>query len=99
MEYRRGYPAVINSEKETINVLETTQELFGNEAAIEVERPSMAGEDFGFYQEIFPGAFFFVGSGSEESESTYVWHHPKYNVDDRFFLTAAPLMASLIFKG
>ena len=98
LDYRRGYPAVINSEAETMNVLETTQELFGNEAAIEVEHPSMAGEDFGFYQEIFPGAFFFVGSGSEESESTYVWHHPKYNVDDRFFLTAAPLMAALVLK-
>ncbi|MEQ8579646.1 MAG: amidohydrolase [Balneola sp.] len=98
LDYRRGYPAVINSETETMNVLETTQELFGNEAAIEVERPSMAGEDFGFYQEIFPGAFFFVGSGSEESESTYVWHHPKYNVDDRFFLTSAPLMAALVLK-
>ena len=58
----------------------------------------MAGEDFAFYQEHFPGAFFFVGSGSEDSESTYVWHHPKYNVDDRFFLTAAPLMASLVFN-
>ena len=97
LEYRRGYPAVINSESETLNVLNKTKELFGNESALEIERPSMAGEDFGFYQQIFPGAFFFVGSGSEDSESTYVWHHPKYNVDDRFFLTAAPLMAALVF--
>ncbi len=99
LKYRRGYPAVINSEIETANVLGSTKELFGESAALEVERPSMAGEDFGFYQEIFPGAFFFVGSGSEDSESTYVWHHPKYNVDDRFFLTAAPLMAALVFEG
>lgn len=99
LKYRRGYPAVINSEIETVNILKTTKELFGESAALEVERPSMAGEDFGFYQEIFPGAFFFVGSGSEDSESTYVWHHPKYNVDDRFFLTAAPLMAALVFEG
>lgn len=99
LKYRRGYPAVINSEIETVNILKTTKELFGESAALEVERPSMAGEDFGFYQEIFPGAFFFVGSGSEDSKSTYVWHHPKYNVDDRFFLTAAPLMAALVFEG
>lgn len=98
LNYRRGYPAVINTEKETLNVLNSTRDLFGNKAAIELERPSMAGEDFAFYQEHFPGAFFFVGSGSEDSESTYVWHHPKYNVDDRFFLTAAPLMASLVFN-
>ncbi len=96
--FNYGYPAVINSEKEALNVLNASRELFGEEATIELDRPSMAGEDFAFYQEYFPGAFFFVGSGSEESESTYVWHHPKYNVDDRFFLTAAPLMANLIFS-
>jgi len=98
LNYRRGYPAVINSETEALNVLNTAKELFDEHAAIEIERPSMAGEDFGYYQEIFPGAFFFVGSGSEDSESTYVWHHPKYNVDDRFFLTAAPLMAALVLN-
>jgi len=99
LEYRRGYPAVVNTENEAINVLKSTKELFGEDAAIDLERPSMAGEDFAFYQEHFPGAFFFVGSGSDESESTYVWHHPKYNVDDRFFLTAAALMATLVFEG
>ncbi|HCI72732.1 MAG TPA: amidohydrolase, partial [Balneola sp.] len=83
----------------TAKVIEASKNLFGENSILEIERPSMAGEDFGFYQEIFPGAFFFVGSGSDESESTYVWHHPKYNVDDRFFLTAAPLMASLVFNG
>ena len=99
LNYRRGYPAVVNTENETSKVIEASGKLFGENSILEIERPSMAGEDFGFYQEIFPGAFFFVGSGSEESESTYVWHHPKYNVDDRFFLTAAPLMASLVFNG
>lgn len=93
--FNKGYPAVTNTEAETKNVFSVMKALFGEDSAIEMERPIMAGEDFSFYQEYFPGAFFFVGSGSEESESTYVWHHPKYNVDDRFFLTAAPLMVSL----
>lgn len=97
--FNKGYPAVTNTAKETESVVSTMQELFGEESAILMERPIMAGEDFSFYQEHFPGAFFFVGSGSEESESTYVWHHPKYNVDDRFFQTAAPLMASLALNS
>ena len=96
--FNKGYPAVINTASETENVFSTMKELFGEASAIELERPIMAGEDFAFYQEHFPGAFFFVGSGSADSDSTYVWHHPKYNVDDRFFLTAAPLMASLVLK-
>ncbi len=96
--FNKGYPAVTNTECEALKVLENTRKLFGDEAAIELERPIMAGEDFAFYQQHFPGAFFFVGSGSAESDSTYVWHHPKYNVDDRFFETAAPLMATLVFQ-
>lgn len=97
-KYLKGYPAVINTEAETMKVFETTQKLFGEEALVRKERPTMAGEDFAFYQQHFPGAFFFVGSGSEKSESTYVWHHPKYNVDDGFFKIAAPIMASLVFN-
>lgn len=97
--FNYGYPPVINSEKEANLVMQTTKDLFGEQSLIEMERPTMAGEDFAFYQEILPGAFFFVGSGSPDSESTYVWHHPKYNVDDRFFLTAAPLMISLALSN
>ncbi len=96
--FNKGYPAVNNTPEETEHVVREMQELFGEETALIMERPIMAGEDFSFYQEHFPGAFFFVGSGSDDSESTYVWHHPKYNVDDRFFQTAAPLMASLALR-
>jgi amidohydrolase len=95
--FNRGYPAVINSEKEAKTVLSTMEKLFGKGSAIELKRPVMAGEDFAFYQKHFPGAFFFVGSGSKESDSLYPWHHPKYNVDDCFFEVATPLMVSLVF--
>ncbi|MCH2449619.1 MAG: amidohydrolase [Gracilimonas sp.] len=96
-QFNRGYPAVINTEKEAQTVLNSAKELFGQESVVEMRRPIMAGEDFAFYQKHFPGAFFFVGSGSEEADSLYPWHHPKYNVDDRFFEVATPLMVSLVF--
>lgn len=97
-DFNRGYPAVINSEKEANLVLESARKILGNDKVIELRKPVMAGEDFAFYQKEFPGAFFFVGSASKEADSEYPWHHPKYNVDDRFFETATPLMASLIFE-
>jgi len=97
-EFNRGYPAVINSEKEADLVLKSARKILGNDNVIELTKPVMAGEDFAFYQKEFPGAFFFVGSASKEADSEYPWHHPKYNVDDRFFETATPLMASLIFE-
>lgn len=97
-EFNRGYPAVINTEKEAQTVLETARKLIGEDSVVELRRPVMAGEDFAFYQQHFPGAFFFVGSRSETADSKYPWHHPKYNVDNRFFDTATPLMVSLVFN-
>lgn len=96
-DFNYGYPAVINSEKEAQTVLNSARELFGEDAVIELRRPVMAGEDFAFYQQHIPGAFFFVGSGSEAAGSQFPWHHPKYNVDDCFFEIATPLMVSLVF--
>jgi len=94
-QFHEGYPAVINDEKTTAKLKEAAIRVIGEEGFIEMERPVMAGEDFAFYQEHFPGTFFFLGSGSEEAGSTWSWHHPKYNVDERCFLTGAPLMAAI----
>jgi amidohydrolase len=96
--FNEGYPAVNNDEKLTSGVIEIAKKLIGENAVIELEKPIMAGEDFAFYQEHFPGVFFFLGSGSEEAGSTWNWHHPKYNIDESCFLTGAPLMAALAFR-
>lgn len=97
-EFDYGYPAVINAKGATESVMETAGSLFGEEAVKVLDDPIMAGEDFAFYQEYFPGAFFFLGSGSEESGSTYSWHHPQYNIDEACFKTGAALMAALVFQ-
>lgn len=90
-----GYPAVINDEGTTENMQNVAVELLGEKSVEEIERPVMAGEDFAFYQEHFPGTFFFLGSGSEETESIYPWHHPKYNGDERSIKTGVMMLAGL----
>lgn len=93
--FNEGYPSVTNDEKLSETVKAAAKKIFNEQAVMEMEKPIMAGEDFAFYQEHFPGAFFLLGSGSAETGSTWSWHHPKYNVDERCFLTGAPLMAAL----
>ncbi|WP_138431805.1 M20 metallopeptidase family protein [Fodinibius saliphilus] len=97
-DFDYGYPAVINTEWAAENVKDAATELLGNGNVKLLEEPIMAGEDFAFYQQEFPGAFFFLGSGREETGSTYSWHHPQYNIDEDCFITGAALMASLVFK-
>lgn len=97
-DFDYGYPAVINTDWATENVIAAAGKLLGGENVKQLEEPIMAGEDFAFYQQHFPGVFFFLGSGSEKSSSTYSWHHPRYNVDEECFLTGTALMASLVLN-
>ncbi|WP_445664492.1 M20 metallopeptidase family protein [Fodinibius sp. AD559] len=97
-DFDYGYPAVTNTDWATDNLVHAAQTILGDKQVHLLDDPIMAGEDFAFYQQEFPGAFFFLGSGSEKTESTYSWHHPKYNIDEDCFLTGAALMASVVFE-
>ena len=97
--FNEGYPAVDNDEQCTQNIIQSANELFGDDRMIELETPVMGGEDFAFYQQEFPGAFYFLGSRSEEADSGWSWHHPKYNIDEKAFLTGSALMAGLALKS
>jgi len=94
-QFNVGYPALINDEAVAQTILETGKKLLGEDEVIELQKPLMAGEDFSFYLEHFPGAFFYLGTGSDEADSKWSWHHPRYNVDERGMLTGAEMLAGL----
>lgn len=95
-QFREGYPAVVNDETCTKTVIQTARKVTGHEDISVLEKPVMAAEDFAFYQQHFPGAFFFLGSGSTKADSQWSWHHPRYNVDEDAFRTGASVMAGII---
>lgn len=57
LDYEKGYPPVVNHEKETDIVRQCANRIVGPEAVIELE-PNMIGEDFSYYLEHVPGSFF-----------------------------------------
>lgn len=97
--YNPGYPPVLNDAELTTRFFELAKEEMGEESVQELDRPIMAGEDFAFYQQKFPGCFFFLGSGSEKEDARWEWHHPKYNVDEQSLKTAVRVMLKLALKG
>ncbi|MDI6401928.1 M20 family metallopeptidase [Balneolaceae bacterium ANBcel3] len=90
---KHGYPPVINHPETTEKLLDAA-----GETAILMEKPIMAGEDFSFYLKEIPGTFFFLGSGSEEADSHYSWHHPRYNVDEDCLKTGIRILLKLVLK-
>ncbi len=76
--YEEGYAAVINDEQAAATVLAAARAELGDDAIMDTE-PIMGGEDFSAYLEKAPGAFFWVGAGSEDAVSH---HHPRFTIDE-----------------
>ncbi|GAB1531707.1 MULTISPECIES: M20 family metallopeptidase [Brevibacillus] len=89
--YERGYPAVINHEKETAIAREAAIAAFGA-GRVESMKPLMGGEDFSYYLEKVHGAYLFVGAGNPEKLATYPHHHPRFDIDEDAMLIAGELL-------
>jgi metal-dependent amidase/aminoacylase/carboxypeptidase family protein len=89
----------MNDPETTEHFFDLAKEVLGEQGVALQAKPIMAGEDFAFYQQQFPGTFFFLGSGSEACDARWDWHHPQYNVDEKALLTGAAMMSALAFRG
>ena len=93
LDYVKGYPPVVNHEKEANYYLEDGSTIEGIEEVVEVP-PTMGGEDFAYYLEEKPGAFFFTGA-KIEGRKEYPHHHPKFDIDER----SLPVAAKALLHG
>ena len=76
-----GFPAVINNADYSKVIGEAGAIVLGKDNVITVN-PVMGGEDFSYYLEKVPGAFYFIGVGNTEKGIVYPQHHPKYDIDE-----------------
>ena len=74
VDYKRGYPVMVNSEAQTEFAAEVAKSVAGKCGFAD---QTMGGEDFAFMLEERPGAYIFVGNG----EGADV-HHPEYVFSD-----------------
>ena len=94
INYKLGYPTVVNDEKEAERFFNVSSELFGAEAVHESPL-IMAGEDFSYYLNHRPGCFMFVGAGNIEAGIVHPHHHPKFDIDEKSMLNAANLLLGM----
>ena len=91
--YNFGYPAVINHEAEA-EVVRQAAESAG--IAFEESKPLMIGEDFSYFINERPGAFFFTGSGNHEKLSDFVHHHPKFDLDEDAMVSGLTMFMKIL---
>ncbi len=74
IDYRRGYPVMVNSEAETEFAAEAARRVAGDCAEAPIY---LWGEDFGYMLNARKGAYIHLGVGD-----TAPLHHPKYDFND-----------------
>jgi amidohydrolase len=79
--YTRGYPATVNHPEMTVLVREELAKVVGADGLREA--PLMMGaEDFSYFLEAVPGAYWFVGSQNAERGLVWGHHHPRFDIDE-----------------
>ncbi|MGA7309440.1 MAG: amidohydrolase, partial [Pseudolabrys sp.] len=77
LTYRRGYPVLVNHERETEFAASVASAIAGQDKVNTSLPPMMGAEDFSFMLNARPGAFIWVGNGDSAG-----LHHPAYNFND-----------------
>ena len=88
--YERGYPVTVNHAGPAARVGDVVEDLFGGKAIDRAGAPLMAAEDFSYYLERVPGAYFFMGNGPSAG-----LHHPAYDFADDAIAPGAAVWAAL----
>lgn len=68
VEFREGYPAVINDPECTAVARRAAENVVGESAVIELPKPHLGSEDFSHFQEVVPGCMVVLGCGGPDVE-------------------------------
>lgn len=93
IEYRRGYPATVNTDKEAAFAAHVGERVFGKGNVITDAEPTMGGEDFAYLLQARPGAYVFLGQGG--GLGGCFLHNPGYDFNDEVIPLGAGYLAAL----
>ncbi len=92
IEYRRGYPALVNPPEPTRTIARALQIELGRDRVIELPDPMMGAEDFARYLEQRPGTFLHLGVGAPGVPASL--HSPTFAPDERSLVIGAATLAA-----
>jgi amidohydrolase len=94
VEYLRGYPATVNSPRQSEFAARVGERIFGAANVITDFSPVMGGEDFSYMLQAKPGAYVFLGQGG--GPSACFLHNPGYDFNDDVIPLGAGFLAALV---
>ena len=91
-----GYAALVNDEAEVKRVMRVGARLLGEENVVAKAAPSMGGEDFSFFCDEAPGAFFHLGCVKKENMPAPLLHSRDFRIDEECLVIGALMHVALV---
>lgn len=92
-----GYDSLWNHAEETDRVRIAGRGVVGVENVVEID-PVMPVEDFTYFTQAKPGAYFFVGSKMDDEQTVYPHHHENFDFNETAMLVTAEMFAAIYFE-
>jgi hippurate hydrolase len=97
VEIAVGYPALTNDERLAAAVRAAAVDYVGEGKVVDLPR-WFASEDFAFYTQTLPGAFYVLGVGNEAEGITHGLHTPRFTIDEEALRVGPGFMAYLAWR-
>jgi hippurate hydrolase len=94
VEYMRGYPATVNTEREAQFAARVGERIFGKDNVLTDVEPTMGGEDFSYMLQARPGAYVWLGQGG--GPGNCFLHNPRFDFNDEVIPLGAGYLAALV---
>lgn len=88
-----SYTSLVNDKAMVDQVKRCGESMLGAENVRVNEYPMMGVEDFAFFAENVPSAFYHLGVRNEETGCIYPVHHPRFDLDERSLAVGAAMQA------
>jgi len=92
-----GYPATVNHGQEAMFMASVMKEVAGESNAHDDIEPALTAEDFGFMLEEIPGAYGFIGNGTDGRPGVGL-HNPTYDFNDDILSLGATFWERLVHQ-
>ena len=90
-----GFAPLINDPAETERILRLAREMVGDANVSIRPDPSMGGEDFAYFNQAVPGAYYHIGCATKQPAAAL--HSHEFTLDERCLPLGAAMHCAIVF--